>query len=64
MTAAQSFIQGKLLMGARDGKMLTTDEINQLDWSVFDGVDLKNQSPELSNAVYLIGRQIDKLRNS
>lgn len=60
MTAPQQFIQSKLLMSNRD--MLTTEEINKLDWSVFDGIDVSEISPERLDAVHKIGRQIEKLR--
>lgn len=63
MQKAINLIQTKLLMGGRDGIMLSTDEINQLDWSVFDDVDVTIDDTKRGNAIYLMGRQIDKLRN-
>lgn len=63
MTAPQQFMQSKLLMAGRDGLMLSEDEIKQLDWSVFDEVDISKPSPERLDAVHLMNLQINKLRN-
>jgi hypothetical protein len=49
-------------MGARDGIMLSTKEIEELDWSVFDGIDMSKISPERLDAVHKISLQIEKLR--
>ena len=63
MTAAQNFIQSQLLFSnGRDGKMLSRDEINQLDWSMFDGLDIKVKNSKRDDAVDNILLQIAKLQ--
>ena len=61
MKDAQVLIQTMLLMSNK--LMLTTDEISGLDWSVFDGIDLKVNDAKRGNAIYEMGRQIDRLRS-
>lgn len=61
MTAAQNFIQSQLLMS--NGIMLTSDEINQLDWSMFDGLDIKVKNSKRDDAVDNILLQISNLQN-
>jgi hypothetical protein len=62
MNDAQNFVQSKLLMSGRGGKMLSAEEISKLDWSVFNDIDMSQPSAERSDALHLMMKQIDKLR--
>jgi len=51
MKNSLDFIQSKLLMSGRGGRMLSAEEINKLDWSVFDDIDMSQPSAERSDVV-------------
>lgn len=61
MTKSQTFIQTMLLLS--NGLMLTKDEIDQLDWSELDGLNLEEKTAERGLAIFNMGKQIDALRN-
>lgn len=61
MTPAQNFIQSQLLMS--NGIMLTPDEMNSLDWSMFNGLDVKVKNSKRDDAVDNILVQISNLQN-
>lgn len=60
MTDSQILIQSMLLR--KNGLMLTTDEINKLDWTELDGIDLKEKTVERGIAIFNMGKQIDAIR--
>jgi len=43
--------------------MLSPEEIPQLDWSIFDGIDLTRPSAEREGKVMLMLQMVNKLRN-
>jgi len=61
--SALNLVQSALLFSGRDGKMLSPEEIPQLDWSIFDGIDLTRPSAEREGKVMLMLQMVNKLRN-